>query len=159
MADVGIDTNTRKQWMIIKKSEGMHITKTSAYQAVRGNEEKCEALLKHAAKLATATTLELYKKTGWDQNDLNSENVLFDDKMSKAYLIDWGMAKRLPEAVSAAAYNSDIYIYTDCPLSPKKQRSRRRRTACFLRRACARPRPRHREVKHRLKGKHHRRHH
>ena len=83
-----------KEWMIIKKSEGMNIRKTSAYKAVKDNKEKCEALLKTAAELAATTTLALYQETGWDQHDPNVENVLFDDHVTKAYLIDWGMAQR-----------------------------------------------------------------
>lgn len=84
-----------------KKSEGMNIRKTSAYKAVKGDKENCEALLKTATELATTTTLALYRETGWDQHDPNTENVFFYDHMTKAYLIDWGMAQR--HEVSAIA--------------------------------------------------------
>ncbi|KZT72280.1 hypothetical protein DAEQUDRAFT_722941 [Daedalea quercina L-15889] len=97
-----------KQWMIIKKSPGMHITDTTAYKTVKGHQAKCEELLHKAANLAAKETVALWQKThGWDQNDPNVENVLFDDHMTKAYLIDWGMAKKTPHAPSEAAVQAE----------------------------------------------------
>ena len=72
----------------------MNIRKTSAYKGVKGDKENCEAVPKTAAELATTTTLAPYRETGWDQPDPNTVNVLFDDHMTKAYLIDRGMAQR-----------------------------------------------------------------
>ena len=90
--------------MIIKKSEGMNIRKTSAYNAVKHDRKACVELLEEAAKKAAAATKALNKETGWDQHDPNTENVLFEDHMTKAYLIDWGMARKQPVSHAITQY-------------------------------------------------------
>ncbi|KAH9919372.1 uncharacterized protein B0H18DRAFT_957517 [Fomitopsis serialis] len=89
----GLDS-TGRRWMIVQRSPGMHITQTGAFRHVAHDPVHCDAMLRHAAQLAAATMVHYWQHThGWLQNDPNPQNVLFDDHMSVAHLIDWGQAR------------------------------------------------------------------
>ena len=101
-----------QDWAIIKASKGIRIDRTSAYERVKHSPQHCWALLDHAMGLAVNEILHVYSKTHWLHTDPVLTNVLFDDAVSKAYLIDWGCAHkdgRTPaESVSTVSFHIDL---------------------------------------------------
>jgi len=96
----GMDTNecnaTKVKWMIIKKVAGNNFYGTTAYvNAFNGGREQCRALLQKAMTLTIAEVKAVHGRTNPQlyHNDLHSGNILFDDGVTKASLIDWGEAK------------------------------------------------------------------
>ncbi|KAH9834072.1 uncharacterized protein C8Q71DRAFT_859745 [Rhodofomes roseus] len=104
----GYDSSHRR-WMIVRRSPGMHITQTSTFRRVAHDPAQCDVLLRRAAKLAAATMMSYWQHTGWLQNDPNLQNVLFDDHMTVAYVIDWGQAIRPHSQPSEAQIEAQAY--------------------------------------------------
>jgi len=96
----GVDTNEcnspKVKWMIIKKVPGKNFFGTPAYvNAFNAGREQCRALLQKAVTLTIAKVKEVHQRTGLYHNDLHSGNILFDDGVTRASLIDFGEAKAM----------------------------------------------------------------
>ncbi|TFY59591.1 hypothetical protein EVJ58_g5684 [Rhodofomes roseus] len=105
----GVDS-TGRRWMIVQRSPGMPITHTGAFRSVQHDQAHCDAMLHHAARLAATTMVHYWHHTqGWLQNDPNPQNVLFDDHMSVAYLIDWGQATYTHTPPNQAHIEAEAY--------------------------------------------------
>ena len=72
--------------------EGKQLSETTAFQATIGKSAECTAIVKKAVALAVAAVTDFHKKTGFDHVDSHPGNILFDDNVTKANLIDFGLA-------------------------------------------------------------------
>ncbi|KAH9838502.1 uncharacterized protein C8Q71DRAFT_533280 [Rhodofomes roseus] len=90
-----------QKWIVVKASPGMQLDQTSAFRRVRHDPQQCWALLNHAIDIAARKILDTYTRTHWLHQDPTVANVLFDDHVSQAYLIDWGCASKPPSVVRA----------------------------------------------------------
>ncbi|TFY64824.1 hypothetical protein EVJ58_g2361 [Rhodofomes roseus] len=87
----GLDPH-HQRWMLVKPAPGMRLDKTAAYRRVQHSPQHCWALVNHAIDLATASILSTYESSHYLHQDPVLGNVLFDDNVSRAHLIDWGCA-------------------------------------------------------------------
>jgi hypothetical protein len=81
--------------ILASKKEGVHITKTNAWNNAKTKDEKGK-LLKHAQTLVADRNTHHANKHGLIHTDNNDGNVLFEENehgLSKANFIDWGLAK------------------------------------------------------------------
>ncbi|KZT70694.1 hypothetical protein DAEQUDRAFT_756286 [Daedalea quercina L-15889] len=85
-----------QHWAIIKPSKGIRLDRTKAFKQVQHNQQQCFALLNHAIELATSKIAAEYSRTHWLHEDPVLTNVLFDDRVTQAFLIDWGCASQPP---------------------------------------------------------------
>ncbi|KAH9830192.1 uncharacterized protein C8Q71DRAFT_381736 [Rhodofomes roseus] len=87
----GLDPH-HQRWMLVKPAPGTRLDKTAAYRRVQHSPQHCWALVNHAIDLATASILSTYESSHYLHQDPVLGNVLFDDNVSRAHLIDWGCA-------------------------------------------------------------------
>ncbi|KAH9840672.1 uncharacterized protein C8Q71DRAFT_854546 [Rhodofomes roseus] len=97
-----------RRWLFIKPSPGVAFDKTHAYLRVRHDAQACHHLLNHAADLATAAFEHYYTTTHWAHGDLTRGNILFDDHITSANLIDWDYADRPKNAPHPADIHSKV---------------------------------------------------
>ena len=107
----GVDTNCNEiqaEWLITKQVEGKQLSKTQAFQATIGKSAECTAIIKKAVGLAVTAVTDLHTKTGFNHVDFHPGNILFDENVTKASLIDFGSAKQI-DLVSFQRLLLDIY--------------------------------------------------
>jgi Ser/Thr protein kinase RdoA (MazF antagonist) len=78
--------------MIVKASPGKQLTKTTAFHTAGTDKAALRVVVEKAIKAGLHALNDLYKKTRLNHNDVSLDNVLFDDNVSQAYLIDFGEA-------------------------------------------------------------------
>ena len=92
----GVDTTEcneiQAEWLITKQVEGKQLSKTQAFAATIGNNAQCFAIVKKAVGLAVAAVTDFHTKTGFNHVDFHPGNLLFDENVTKAGLIDFGSA-------------------------------------------------------------------
>ncbi|KAH9833650.1 uncharacterized protein C8Q71DRAFT_771905 [Rhodofomes roseus] len=82
-------------WLIIKKSPGKELDKTTKFAADKANAAKCKEHVAEAVKVGIKKIGEIAHSKGWLHDDPHVHNILFDDHLTEAHLIDWGKAKKV----------------------------------------------------------------
>ena len=94
----GSDTNDcneiQAEWLITKQVVGKPLSQTKAFIDNKKDKTKCSENVDKAIGLVVAAAQAFHAKTGFNHNDLQPDNVLFDDNLTKANLIDFGLAKK-----------------------------------------------------------------
>ncbi|KZT70695.1 hypothetical protein DAEQUDRAFT_183699 [Daedalea quercina L-15889] len=96
-----------QRWAIIRPSPGKRLDRTDAFKRVQHNPNACWSLLNHAIELTSNKIMSEYHRTHWLHEDPVLSNVLFDDRVTQAYLIDWGYATR-PASVPLAKIRAEV---------------------------------------------------
>jgi len=120
------------RWLVIKKSPGVEIEHTSKYTHAKSDPVKCKEVVAGAIHLAVEKIAEDAKDHHWLHDDPHTSNVLFNDQITQAYLIDWGKAKHANSANKATIqHNLEQQFSHLCraaappPPPPKKKAGKR----------------------------------
>ncbi|KZT71198.1 hypothetical protein DAEQUDRAFT_736992 [Daedalea quercina L-15889] len=112
----------KQRWAVIRASPGKRLDQTSAYHRVHADRTQCNALLDHAADVATREIMAVHSRTRWLHQDPSIDNILFDDGVAHAYLIDWGCTSqpsRVDERQVRAHVRSALAQSGICPKGPR----------------------------------------
>ncbi|KAH9938050.1 uncharacterized protein B0H18DRAFT_1112245 [Fomitopsis serialis] len=90
------------RWLVIKKSPGVEIEHTSKYINAKSDTTKCQEVVAGAIHVAVEQIVAVAKAHEWLHDDPHTSNILFNDQITQAHLIDWGKAKHTGAANAAA---------------------------------------------------------
>ena len=82
------------EWLITKKSPGKPLKDTEKFKADAKDKDKCLEVVANAKTTAKAALKKFHDETGFNHGDINAGNILFNDEVTEAFLIDFGQAKK-----------------------------------------------------------------
>ncbi|KAH9838049.1 uncharacterized protein C8Q71DRAFT_575715 [Rhodofomes roseus] len=117
----GLD-NYKQSWVIIRPSPGKRLDQTSAFSHVHSDAKKCNEFLDHAAGVAAKHIMQTYQSKHWLHQDPSIDNILFDDSVTQAHLIDWGCASQTTRTDERSVQGHVRYAFAQANICPKGPR-------------------------------------
>ncbi|KAJ7840846.1 hypothetical protein B0H14DRAFT_3140418 [Mycena olivaceomarginata] len=123
----GQDKWSKHWWLVMQKHDGMYLTDTSAYKENVGlgkSTKDCRAFVGAVHDVVATNVARYVMDYGVWHLDLHLSNILFDDRVTTAQLVDWGLWKSVPsndKEEAQAAYNygykkaQDLVPLDTCP--------------------------------------------
>ncbi|TDL19488.1 hypothetical protein BD410DRAFT_842037 [Rickenella mellea] len=93
----GVDPCREFEFMIVQAAPGATLPKIQKFVTAKENgRTECLAVVRQAVDVAVAKARSVFAEKEINHGDINPGNVLFDDEIQEATLIDWGSATTRP---------------------------------------------------------------